>query len=452
MKNLFNGSRIGIEGTNRIYIQGDYTPWHNEDEDILEGQDCPLVYKNLDLISINQDGLWLEQKGTESLIEDTTWCLYETDCTNKKENYLDAEILKKELGIEEEKELEGKKVVLVCSNCGNRWVATIGNFDGCKACGSTLNLYPVDISVFVAPTYEIASKGNYSVTIEAEYGEKTVHGLCHTSAHHGINSNNPAPCNDENIPYLHEGCVLLSHIDLDSILGCMRVFGIQMSYRLISMCKIVEYIDVNGPHHLYQFDENAKLFFQAYWSWNESNERKERITELTDVTQQILESIEIIEKIISGNKELLENGYVWSKNIQEATEKCLKKETKYYRLFLTDRVFCGASYYSPQQNTIIPAIISYNEKFKAITLSFEDSGKKFKADEIMKELFGDGAGGKAGIAGTPRGKEFTFEDTQKVIDKINILMRKYQCSNCEAIFDPDEVGGCCPICANTDID
>jgi hypothetical protein len=101
MKNLFNGSRIGIEGTNRIYVQGDYTPWHNEDEDWIEGQDCPLVYKNLELISIDQDGLWLEQKTDKSLLEDNTWCLYETDCTGVKENYLDAEILKQELGIEE---------------------------------------------------------------------------------------------------------------------------------------------------------------------------------------------------------------------------------------------------------------------------------------------------------------------------------------------------------------
>jgi len=40
MKNLFDGSRINIEGDSRIYVQGDYTPWHNEDEDILE------VYEN----------------------------------------------------------------------------------------------------------------------------------------------------------------------------------------------------------------------------------------------------------------------------------------------------------------------------------------------------------------------------------------------------------------------
>ena len=102
MKQLFNGSRIGYEENGRLYVQGDYTPWYNEDEDILEGQDLPLRYANLELIQIDQDGIWLEQKGKETLLQDNTWYLYETDCTGVKENYLDAEILKKELGVEEE--------------------------------------------------------------------------------------------------------------------------------------------------------------------------------------------------------------------------------------------------------------------------------------------------------------------------------------------------------------
>jgi hypothetical protein len=112
MKNLFDGSRISFEEDSRIYVQGDYTHWHNEDEDILEGQDLPLRYTNLELIQIDQDGLWLEQKGKETLLEDNTWCLYETDCTGVKENYIDAEVLKKELGVEDEEVQESEEMQL----------------------------------------------------------------------------------------------------------------------------------------------------------------------------------------------------------------------------------------------------------------------------------------------------------------------------------------------------
>ena len=98
MKNLFNGSRISVGVTNRIYVSGNYLKWYNEDEDWLE-QDCPLVYRNLDLISIDEEGLVLEQKGTLDLLNDGTWCLYETDCTGKKENFINSVVLRKELGI-----------------------------------------------------------------------------------------------------------------------------------------------------------------------------------------------------------------------------------------------------------------------------------------------------------------------------------------------------------------
>jgi hypothetical protein len=112
MKQLFNGSRIGIEGENRIYVQGNYLEWYNEYEDILEGQDLPLVFCNLDMIDIDQDGILLEQIGKETLLEDTTWYLYETDCTGVKENYIDAEILKQELCIEEDEIKEDEKIEL----------------------------------------------------------------------------------------------------------------------------------------------------------------------------------------------------------------------------------------------------------------------------------------------------------------------------------------------------
>jgi hypothetical protein len=346
--------------------------------------------------------------------------------------------------------------ILTCSLCGQRFL--YNTKDECKcSCGATLNLFPDDVKILLAPTLEIAKTIKADITIEAEYGDETVKGTLYTSAHHGKNQDNPAPCIDDNIPVILEGTILGSHIDLDFILGCGKALGLYefKHFDMMRFRGIASHIDINGPHHINK--ENFKSYkecFDAYWAWNESRGKEignaERIVESKDIRQAVLESLSVIEKIVKHNdEELIEKGKEWAKNIQEATEKCLKEETKHYRLFSTDRVFCGASYYSPQQKEIIPAIISYNEKFKAITLSFEDSGKKFKADEIMKELFGAGAGGKAGIAGTPRGIEFTFNDTRKVVSKLNSLYMKCQCSNCFNTFDYDEE--CCPVCGNIDI-
>lgn len=40
---------------------------------------------------------------------------------------------------------------------------------------------------------------------------------------------------------------------------------------------------------------------------------------------------------------------------------------------------------------------------------------------VMKDLFGPEAGGHAGIAGTPRGVEFTSQDAMKVFAHLNML-------------------------------
>lgn len=273
------------------------------------------------------------------------------------------------------------------------------------------------IKILLAPTYEEAAKVNADITIEAEYGAKTVEGSLYTSAHHGNNAGNPAPCNDKKIPNLDYVTILLSHLDLDSIVGCGRVHGI-ITPEWDDFCQAIELIDVNGVHHMYKLSQENQDRLNAYYAWNFSQGRQERILETTDVTTKVEESLNIIQKIFNGNKELIELGKIWVKSATEAVENCLLFETKNIRVFSTPQVFCGASYYSPIKNQIMKACVSFNQKFKAITLSFEDGGKEFNAMEIMQELFGNEAGGRPGIAGTPRGVEFTNDDMKKVIDKL----------------------------------
>ena len=313
----------------------------------------------------------------------------------------------------------GQKLVLVCSNCRHNFITEYGKSEDCPNCGQVSNLYPLEVEIILAPTLEEAKKVQSDITIEAEYGDETIIGTLYTSAHHVVNSDNPAPCVDEKIPYIEFGTILVSHIDLDMLLGCGRALGlITDQIKMELFCEVAANIDVDGPHHIHEYGENMKKLFDAYWAWNESRGRQERIEQTTDVTQKVLESIEIIFKIIDGNEELIEQGEKWVSNVQEEVEARLINETENYRVFSTDRVFCGSSYWSPRENKIISAIVSYNEKFKAITLSFEDGGEKYNAVDIMQKIFGSEAGGRAGIAGTPRGKEYQFEDTQKVIKEL----------------------------------
>jgi len=273
------------------------------------------------------------------------------------------------------------------------------------------------MKILLAPTYEEAIKISADITIEAEYGSKTVEGKLYTSAHHGKNSNNPAPCNDEKIPTLDYITILLSHLDVDTIIGCGRVYGI-ITKEWDDFCKAVEIIDVNGTHHMYKLSQENQDRLNAYYAWNFSQGRQERIVETTDVTSKIEESLLVLTKIFNNDENLIKAGKIWVKSATEAVENCLLFETQNVRVFSTSQVFCGAAYYSLIKNKIMLACVSFNQKFKAITLSFEDGGKQFNAVEIMQEIFGNEAGGRPGIAGTPRGIEFTTDDMKNVVDKL----------------------------------
>lgn len=107
-----------------------------------------------------------------------------------------------------------------------------------------------------------------------------------------------------------------------------------------------------------------------------------------------------------------------------SVESRLVKENHSVRVFVTDGPFCNGSYYSPQQEAIIPAVVSYNKKFHSITLSFEDGGKNLSAKEIVQSLWGPEAGGRDGIAGSPRGQEMTIEDLENATRTVEKAIRE----------------------------
>lgn len=101
-------------------------------------------------------------------------------------------------------------------------------------------------------------------------------------------------------------------------------------------------------------------------------------------------------------------------NVTKEVEQRCVFENEFLRAFKTDGVFCASSYYSPKQEEIIPCTITYNEKFKSITVAFADGGREnggeYSAKEIVQKLWGPEAGGRDGIAGSLRGKEMSEKD------------------------------------------
>ena len=94
--------------------------------------------------------------------------------------------------------------------------------------------------VLHAPTADLARSIVLPVlTVEAEYGSYVCEGRFYTAAHHQgegpyagrhlpghEGTGRPAPCNDDGITMIgEEDVVVVSHIDLDTLGGCLRATG-----------------------------------------------------------------------------------------------------------------------------------------------------------------------------------------------------------------------------------
>ncbi len=284
--------------------------------------------------------------------------------------------------------------------------------------------------IILCPTIESAKEsvnklGSFN-SIEAEYGDvciKAIDGI--TLAHHGSRSNNPAPCVAEvesnDLP------IIVSHIDLDTIGGIMRLHGLRNLDDSIEseFWKVAAYVDVHGVHRLHEANPSEKVVHRlnAWYAYNEQH-RAPRITEATDITDLVETSIEAIQAILLGDTEMIADGEKWHQEVTSAIESKLVEENKNIRVFITDGVFCSASYFSPTLQTVAKATITLNTKFNAITIAFEDGGKEHSAAEIVQKLWGKDAGGRAGIAGSPRGEKMTNVDLQKACETVRKIYVK----------------------------
>lgn len=271
-------------------------------------------------------------------------------------------------------------------------------------------------------------KNNVLATVEAEYGDFCVEGKLVTLAHHGARSHNPAPCNVNTHPLEEDGFILVSHLDLDTVGGVLALMGEKPKDK--AFWEAAELIDVTGPHHMCELSQEIQDKLNAVYAWNDAKERV-RYTEVTDVTEKISEwRDEIIKPLLRAipDQTLIQNGQEWYKNTTEAVESKLVNESDNCRAFVTDGVFCAGSYFSPNLNVICDSIVTLNTKFRAITIAFEDGGKELSACEIAKSLWGAEAGGRDGIAGSPRGWELSDEELQReferAIDTVNELIQE----------------------------
>lgn len=301
------------------------------------------------------------------------------------------------------------------------------------------------MNIFISNNAEALQKKlaeyNNTATVEAEYGDTVVEGTLCTLAHHGPRQENPCPCMLSNrVSNTMIEAIGISHCDADT-LGGIRALMDRKSDKEQNLNEpefgfwyAMSKIDVMGPHHLglimkkTQEKMNSrndnpdpttnlanrtkiKGWINSFWAWSEKNRLyAPRDGSVLDVTDQIMWmqfSIDEIFKSYTGDDGLKDAGEAWRQEqqtlINDSFVGMLHNNDCSIVLRQSER-FTNHLYMhmSNTKEDQILAVVASNPKTKTVTVSIADPLYGFSCGEFVKELWGDTAGGHAGIGGSPR--------------------------------------------------
>lgn len=304
------------------------------------------------------------------------------------------------------------------------------------------------IIVVHAPSAVLATSVSATVTVEAEYGSVVVEGAAYTAAHHQrqgpfagrhiVAEGRPAPCNDDAIPTIAEGTILVSHFDLDTLGGVLRAMGACPVAK--SFWDLAEYVDVSGPHKLGLSGASAAdvARLRAFWAWSQANRVQWPRDAVTDITEYVHAAKTALEKILADDPAMLAAGREMAEKeaaLNAASFVCLESGVISRR----SDTFVNHLYVTPY-NWDSDAVVSHNTKTGAITLSLAEPIEGVSCREIVQRLWGPEAGGHAGIAGSPRERVMTdddFKTAREAMTAAVVAAKHYDiCGYCRANNGP----------------
>lgn len=254
-----------------------------------------------------------------------------------------------------------------------------------------------------------------TATVEAEYGDEVVPGSVLTMAHHGPRAGQQCPCSYPNGCAENIEAVGLSHFDLDSFGGCLAILWTKPEAP--GFWRLAEFVDLNGPHKISQSgasEEDLRRLY-AFWAWSEKNRLSPpRDGSVAEVTDYINHSITVIQEIIGGKGGHLEAGDAF-KAAGEKLNADTFVDASDGAILRIGPSFVNHLYEAPD-GEIARAVVGFNTLTGAVTVSFAEAPQGKNARDIVQEVFGDQAGGHAGIAGSPRGVRASFDGLHRTYE------------------------------------
>jgi hypothetical protein len=274
------------------------------------------------------------------------------------------------------------------------------------------------------------------VTIEAEYGEECVEGTWLTLAHHGSRSSNPPPClwegDEKNLGEMTREAlrqyrtisVGLSHLDLDALGGILTLIARREAKDNVLFWQAAAYVDLHGAHMLPNFlkhsaaEEVVRDQLWAFWAWSEEHPLyPPRDGSVMDCTKEVLNAVNVLQRILKEEPELIALGRAARRAEKELDNQSFQANVGQVVVRQHEK-FCNHLYRHDQ--AVAKAVVGYNPKQGSITVSLAEPVIGVSCRTLVQTLWGPEAGGHDGIAGSPRGKEMTFEQAlgaAQVLDK-----------------------------------
>ena len=302
-----------------------------------------------------------------------------------------------------------------------------------------------------------------TATVEAEYGSEVVEGSVLTLAHHGARASRPCPCSLDNLPDLGIEVIGISHLDLDTLGGIMAIMGIKPVtswestqgffqdgfWELASQIDIegIHKVDPKGPLWSMKIDPTGESevtvgdLLNAWYAFSEDNRivppRDGSVAEL-DLSQ----FFSAIEAIFDGEENIIHQGSRWfsakkalekDSFIEESEGVVLRESGQFVNHLYGWEEPCGACYstlpegcrhcFGMKHSGVAKAVVAFNTQYKSVTVSLADPIEGVNCCEIVQQLWGPEAGGHAGIAGSPRGREMTEEDSEAAFKAVKAAIK-----------------------------
>jgi len=289
---------------------------------------------------------------------------------------------------------------------------------------------------------QIADSNKNWVAIETEYGIESLdekhRNVALSLNHHGVFQKNFAPAQAYKLKLkARYDNFIISHLDLDVIFGILWTAGwLKMTPLTKILSDLVAEADTNGFHSikekLNKLDTKTRDRYLAIGylvnSWIITDDGKKK----KDISREAHKLLLKIKDIIlqGATKEQVVKYKLWIKNQKETAKTFLKEVIPICDgdLLLSYRAPFGLTTAYGLENLEGNIIVQYNEQSKSLTLSCIDNhvAKKYfgKNGVIypLQKFFGNKAGGKTAIGGSPRDQELQPE----ILDAfINFLKREY---------------------------